>query len=105
MPEDKLGRQQALGSPGLFRRVQDAAPIEAGPDRLERAQAVLREVEGEVSVRPVARPSAAAKEAIAVEKRGRGRPRAEGEGPWVAAGVSRRTWYRRKAVEGSGEAT
>jgi hypothetical protein len=29
----------------------------------------------------------------------RGRPKADGERPWEAAGVSRRTWYRRKAEE------
>ena len=28
-----------------------------------------------------------------------GRPKAEGVRPWVEAGVSRRTWYRRKAEE------
>ena len=29
-------------------------------------------------------------------KRGRGRPRAAGERPWEAQGISRKTWYKRK---------
>lgn len=29
-------------------------------------------------------------------KRGRGRPKKAGVSPWVAAGLSRRTWYRRQ---------
>ena len=31
--------------------------------------------------------------------RRRGRPKAQGERPWEAAGMSRATWYRRKADE------
>ena len=31
------------------------------------------------------------------EARGRGRPKVEGERPWEAEGLSRRTWYRRQA--------
>jgi hypothetical protein len=108
VPEDKLGRQQALGSPGLFRRVQDE-PV-AALDRLERARAVLREAEatGRVRAPPpnqlvVPGPSLSemmpAAKAARVEKKGRGRPKVGGERPWEAAGMSRRTWYRRKAAE------
>ena len=32
-------------------------------------------------------------------KRGRGRPRVEGKRPWETEGLSRRTWYRRKAEQ------
>lgn len=44
-------------------------------------------------------PSKAA--AVAIRKRGR--PKVEGARPWEAAGISRRTYYRRKAEEQSRE--
>lgn len=34
-------------------------------------------------------------------KRGRGRPKVEGQRPWEAEGVSRMTWWRRKQKEKS----
>ena len=33
---------------------------------------------------------------VAIQKRGRGRPKVEGKRPWEAEGMSRRTWYRRQ---------
>jgi hypothetical protein len=102
-----------LGPSGLFRRVQDADPVErAASDRLGAARAAIAHfgvtvapvVEGPV-VEPV-RPQAhrdiewSAPEAAKVEKKGRGRPKVEGERPWEAAGMSRRTWYRQKAGSG-----
>lgn len=35
--------------------------------------------------------------AVAIQKRGPGRPKIAGERPWEAAGLSKRTYYRRKA--------
>jgi hypothetical protein len=36
---------------------------------------------------------------VARQKKVRGRPKVGGERPWEAAGLSRRTWYRRQAEE------
>ena len=114
MPEDKLWRQQALGSSGLFRRVQDAGPVETGSDRLDRARAALSEAseragveylppgdlpmpKAEFQVPALSSGGLQVKGAASPVAKGRGRPKVEGERPWEAAGVSRRTWYRRKA--------
>lgn len=96
MPDEKgrLGQQQALGRPGLFRRVRDEEPVRverAAPERLEAARAAIE-------ARPSLYGRITAAAAIASEKK-RGRPKAEGERPWEAEGVSRRTWFRRKAKE------
>ena len=115
MPEEnksRLGRQQALGPSGLFRRVQEEPVERAASDRLGAARAaiahfgvtvapVVEEPVPPKAVEAVPGPSLygriTAKEVIASEKARRGRPKAEGERPWEAAGMSRRTWYRRQA--------
>lgn len=40
----------------------------------------------------LARPAA-----VAIQKRGPGRPKIDGKRPWEIAGMSKRSWYRRKA--------
>jgi hypothetical protein len=86
-------------------------------DRLEKARAVLDEaskavglpgafkeaaIHGQAFVRGgrvLKREEVLAPPAEAKPPKGRGRPKVEGERPWEAAGMSRRTWYRRKAAE------
>jgi hypothetical protein len=95
-------RFEGLGPPGMARRFVEAAPAPPSPDRLERAREVLTEASAKVAAKAPDPPSGA-KSPLAKEAR-RGRPKVEGEGPWVAAGVSRRTWYRRRAEEERGPA-
>jgi hypothetical protein len=111
--KSRLGRQLGLGSPGMARRFGDEGA--GSSDRLEKARAVLAEaskavglpgafkeaaVHGQAFVpdgRVLKREEVLAPPAEAQQPKGRGRPKAEGERPWEAAGMSRRTWYRRKA--------
>jgi hypothetical protein len=86
---------------------------EGASERLERARAVLREAVAEGRLTqpkpnqllvpgpslPEMMPEAFKEAAVASEVKGRGRPKVEGERPWEAAGMSRRTWYRRQAEE------
>jgi hypothetical protein len=107
VPDDKLGRQLGLGSPGMARRF--GADDEAASDRLARARAALSEASARAGVECrallmqdrhleaiKAAERARAAPSAAVEKKVRGRPKVGGERPWVAAGLSRRTWYRRQ---------
>jgi hypothetical protein len=81
-------RQVDLGPSNLARRVvtvgegkpQALQPAELGRDRVRVAREAVGEVAG----------------------RGRGRPRVDGVRPWEAAGVSRRTWERRRKERGDG---
>jgi hypothetical protein len=89
------------------------ADDELSADRQERARAALREAVAEGRLTqpkpnqllvpgpslPEMMPEAFKEAAVAAEVKGRGRPKVEGERPWEAAGMSRRTWYRRKAAE------
>jgi hypothetical protein len=110
--KSRLGRQLGLGAPGMARRF--GADDELSADRQERARAVLREAvaEGRLTQAkpnqllvpgpslPEMMPEAFKEAAVAPEVKGRGRPKVEGERPWGAAGMSRRTWYRRKGGTG-----
>jgi hypothetical protein len=117
VPEEKgsrLGRQLGLGSPGMARRF--GTDDEPSADRLERARASIERFGVTVApagdLPPSIPPRAVeagpgpslygritAKEVIASEKARRGRPKVGGERPWEAAGMSRRTWYRRRGAE------
>jgi hypothetical protein len=72
----RLKRQREAGLTAMERRF-----VTVAPERAERP-----------ALRVVERKAPAAKAA----GRGRGRPRVEGERPWEAEGVSRRTWERRR---------
>jgi hypothetical protein len=109
----------------MFRRVQEAPVERAASDRLGAARAAIAHfgvtvapvvedpVAGPVPPKgPEATPGPSlygritAKAAIAAELEmqreekaaaKRGRPKVGGERPWEAAGMSRRTWYRKNA--------
>jgi hypothetical protein len=100
----RLGRQVRLGPSGMARRfsaseseggvqqqhagpkTETGAPMTAG----ERKVAERGTGSGEASVK-----------ALGAESTGkRGRPKVEGDRPWEAEGMSRRTWYRRRKEGG-----
>ena len=96
----RLEGQVGLGVSNWARRF---GPVEGGDIAAERPDRGLdlrpRAVRVEAP-KVLARVSAVTASKLKVMK-GRGRPRVEGERPWEAAGVSRRTWERRKARRGS----
>jgi hypothetical protein len=111
--KDRLGRQRELGAPGMARRF--GAAEDASTDRLELAGVFLARAEKAVGLplqQSLAAPTAgpvppkahrdiewSEPKPEAAAKKARGRPKAEGGRPWEAAGMSRRTWYRKKAAE------
>jgi hypothetical protein len=88
----RLEGQVGLGASNWARRF---ASVEDGDIAAERPDRGL-------DLRPRAVRVEMARAAVTASKlkvmKGRGRPRVEGERPWEAAGVSRRTWERRKKV-------
>jgi hypothetical protein len=112
----RLPRQLELPPPGLARRFAMAGGGDRSGPVCEHVAAMIGEAEAGNQPEPERLPAVEGNQtgkagdfvnqaplaASSVEKK-RGRPKVEGERPWEAEGISRRTWERRrKGGGGSG---